>query len=46
MFISKAKCFSRQCFSIRNFAYNTHETYFFIITSNFFGNIAALYYNM
>ena len=28
-FFRKAKCFTRQCFSIQNFAYNTQEIYFF-----------------
>ena len=51
----KAKCFTRQCFSTRNFAYNTQETYFFDTSCYFviyivpaipFATIAALCDNM
>ena len=45
MFFKKTKCFTRQCFSIRNVTYNTQETCLFdasclfLSTSNFFATM-------
>ena len=45
MFFKKTKCFTRQCFSMRNVTYNTQETCLFdtsclfLSTSNFFATM-------